>query len=501
MRNLESYPLSLLCLAITLLLSAVPVADATPTLYNDLHARDNHCWGGCPPEAKCVDGECVCSDDKCPQGSKCVKDKCTGISFVSFPDFLKQVEGAKFDDYVHNGVQSKEAFEEMRTHILGMYGGVTVVKDVTSFMFELLHGDCIVIKEQPSVFKLGIKEIDLPPMNVTSSNGTSHTTPHPPIQGADSPLKLGLKDEFGHPISCPPHTIPMMRLTLERLTKFPTLERFFSKVPLGSFDLSPQTSSGLGRRDWEKIHKYAVADQLVTNFGGNSFLELWNPIGDFSLSQHWYSAASGPIQTVEGGWQVKPGNTKAVLFIYYTANGYEDTNLKKCYNLDCVAFVQINHNWYLGGIWDHYSTPESRWGFEMQWKLYKGNWWLFLRGPGSYEAVGYYPTSLYEGGQMSKNAELIEYGGEVARLDGDNWPQMGSGVLSTQGPSVAATQHTIFYIPRDENDGVGVWANLSPLIADSPCYSLNITNFPNDGSWGTYIVFGGPGGDSATCGA
>jgi len=50
MRNLESYPLSLLFLAITLLLSAVPVADATPTLYNDLHARDdydNHCWGGC----------------------------------------------------------------------------------------------------------------------------------------------------------------------------------------------------------------------------------------------------------------------------------------------------------------------------------------------------------------------------------------------------------------------------------------------------------------------
>jgi hypothetical protein len=47
MRNLESYPVSLLFLAITLLLSVVPVADATPTLYDDLHARGSHCWEGC----------------------------------------------------------------------------------------------------------------------------------------------------------------------------------------------------------------------------------------------------------------------------------------------------------------------------------------------------------------------------------------------------------------------------------------------------------------------
>jgi hypothetical protein len=358
-------------------------------------------------------------------------------------------------------------------------------------MFELLHGDCIAIKEQPSVFKLGIQEIDVPPMNVTF---TSNTIPHPAIQGANSPLKLGLKDEFDNPISCPSHAIPMMRLTLERLTKYPTLGRFFSKVS----DLAPQRPSGLGRRDWEATHKYAVGYQPVNNFGANSYLELWNPIGDFSLSQQWYTAASGPIQTVEGGWQVTPGHTKAVLFIYYTANGYADTNLKKCYNLDCGAFVQTNNNWYLGGPWDRYSTPDSRWGFEMQWKLYNGNWWLFLRGPGSYEAVGYYPTSLYEGGQMSKHAELVEFGGEVARMVGDNWPQMGSGVLSTKGLSVAATQHTIFYIDLNYQS---VWADLSTLDVDSPCYSLDIVNYPNDGSWGTYIVYGGPGGTTAMCGA
>jgi hypothetical protein len=179
-----------------------------------------------------------------------------------------------------------------------------------------------------------------------------------------------------------------------------------------------------------------------------------------------------------------------VLFIYWTADMYVKTG---CYNLDCAAFVQTNHNWFLGGTWDHYSTASSRWGFEMQWKLYKGNWRLILRGPGSYEAVGYYPTSIYKDGQMSKNSTKIRYGGEVNRRIGNSWPQMGSGTLSTQGLSVAADQHTIFYIPRDENGGVGVWIHLDPT-ADS-CYSVNITNFPNDGDWGTYIAYGGPGGD------
>jgi hypothetical protein len=409
------------------------------------------------------------------------------------------VKDAEFEDFAHNGVESLEAFEDMRAHILSMYRGVTA-EHVTSFLFEQLYGDCIAIKEQPTVFGLGIEHIDEPPMNVTSSNSTSKATSHIPLHRADSPLKLGLKDEFRNPISCPKHAIPMTRLTLERLTKFATLDGFFSKLPHERFDLAPPSPGGLETRDFEEKHEYAVAHQLLTNFGGNSFIELWNPVADFSISQQWY-VGGDPVQTIEGGWVVyldKFHTTQAVLFIFWTADGYGS---KKCWNLDCVAFVQTNHNWYLGGIWDHYSTPTSRWGFEMQWKLYKGNWWLFLRGPGSYEAVGYYPTKIYEGGQMSKNATVIEYGGEVARKTGNNWPQMGSGVLSTQGLSAAANQHTIFSIPRDENGGVGVWADLVPRRVDSPCYSLNITNFPNDGNWGTYIIFGGQGGNSATCGA
>jgi hypothetical protein len=42
----------------------------------------------------------------------------------------------------------------------------------------------------------------------------------------------------------------------------------------------------------------------------------------------------------------------------------------------------------------------------MQLKLYQGNWWLFLKGAGNYDAVGYYPTKNFKAGQLSKNAEV-----------------------------------------------------------------------------------------------
>ena len=192
----------------------------------------------------------------------------------------------------------------------------------------------------------------------------------------------------------------------------------------------------------------------------------------------------------------KYSTNKAVLFIYWTADDYQNTG---CYNLDCSGFVQTNSNWCLGGTWDHYSsTGGGQWGFELQWKLYLGNWWLFLKGPGNFEAVGYYPTSIYKGGQLATNSTLIEYGGEVARKTGDVWPQMGSGAQANAGWQYAAYQNTIFYIPKDIDDGVGVWASLMTIDeALASCFTIDYVSANSGSTWGTYIFFGGPG--ASTC--
>jgi hypothetical protein len=128
----------------------------------------------------------------------------------------------------------------------------------------------------------------------------------------------------------------------------------------------------------------------------------------------------------------------------------------------------------------------------MQWKLFRGNWWLFLKGSGDYEAIGYYPTSIFNNGQMARNATLITYGGETAGPS--PYPPMGSGELASKGWQHAAFQNSIFYIPRDENNGAGVWASLTTLPTPS-CYSIDLVPSTSGGSWGTYFYFGGLGGD------
>jgi len=419
-------------------------------------------------------------------------------SFVPFEKFLEQVKSARFEEYArarNARVESREAFEDMKAHILRMYEGVG---KVTSFVLDGEYGDCIAIEAQPTLRELGTRKIEKPPVSTTFGQRVEVRAPGT-FKYVDSPLKLGLKDRFGNVISCPERAIPMARLTLEKLTRSRTLGEFFAKLPRELGRVRPQGEHPEFLPDWDSVHLHAYGYQNVNNFGGNSWLDLWNPTGDFTLSQHWYvGGTDSSTQTVEGGWMVesdKYNTNKAVLFIYWTADNYQKTG---CYNLDCTGFVQTNHNWFLGGTWTEYSsTGGTQWGFELQWKLFSGNWWLFLKGPGDYEAVGYYPASIYNGGQLSKSATAIKYGGETARKTGNSWPQMGSGEFASQGWQHAAYQNTIFYIPRDENDGVGVWADLTGVVESlSTCYSINVVPAASGGNWGSYFFYGGPGGNT-----
>lgn len=396
-------------------------------------------------------------------------------TFVSFSTFIRSVVNARYQDYVsENGaaVNNVQAFAEMRSYVLTMYSGV---QQVSSYVMDGQYFDCITVNSQPSVRYLKIHSIAKPPTALQA------TTRERSAQNNRSPLTLGQKDAFGNPIACRAGTIPMERITLQRLSKFHTLQDFLAKQPGGRSSVQAAQPGA--------EHRYAHAYQFVTNYGGNSWLNLWNPSGDFSISQQWYVGGSGDNrQTVEGGWIHYPDKfgSQSVLFIFYTPDNYKDG----CYDLDCPAFVQINNNWALGGAWDHYSSyGGTQYGFALQWKYYQGNWWLFVQN----QAVGYYPGAVYNGGQMATNAELIDYGGETY-TSGTDWPQMGSGKFASEGWQQAAFQNTIFYIPRDENGGTGVSASLNTIETNPSCYTIALTPSENGGNWGTYFFFGGPGG-------
>jgi hypothetical protein len=407
-------------------------------------------------------------------------------SFISFDAFMADVSRSDYSSLAAAGragaVHDQRAFKEMRSYILDTYRGVKVTH---SYLTDGSYFDCVTEKTQPGVRQQGITNIAAPPPFIAHG-----ATAKPGGVGAPSPLTLGLRDRFGHAVSCPPGTIPMQRISLDRLTRFGTLAAYRTKPSAGTVAKRAAGTVAAGTVQAQldpEDRRYAIGHQYVDNHGANSWLNLWDPAANFSISQQWITAGFDTAhQTIEGGWIKYPSRfgSKSVLFIFTTPDKYH-TN---CYNLECGKFVQTNRNWALGGSWTAYSTPGgTQYGFQMQWKLSGGNWWLFLQGAGAFEAVGYYPASAFNGGALTNGAQFIQFGGETGPTT-TMWPPMGSGQWASAGYGQAAFQRTIFYIGTDDRT---VWPTLDTEVFWPMCYSIE----PGwDSSWGTYFYFGGPGG-------
>ncbi len=417
------------------------------------------------------------------------------VPFKEFVQSLAQTSIAEFAQDPTTKVTTAARFNEMRAYLLDHYQGVTVPH---SFMDE--DGqiwDCVPIDQQPSLKGTGLKVATPPPsLPVAPAEGQPAAKENTIMLQAQ--LTPDRKDHLGNVMHCPKGTIPIRRITLDEMTRFETLDRFFHKGPFieggkghprhgGGKVLEKEATAAVA-----PTHKYAHAYQVVKNLGGHSFLSVWQPgIGAnqvFSLSQHWYAGGAGPkLQTVECGWQVYPGKygtSKPCLFIYWTADGYNKTGN---YNLDKKAFVQTNPAWTLGGSLSPVSTYNgAQYELEFSWYLYKGNWWLYLKGTTASSAVGYYPTSLFGGGQLATCALDIDYGGETVGTT--SWPPMGSGHFPAEGFGKAAFQRNIYYFPVA---GGGTNASLTVSQQSPACYKISLRA---NGTWNPYFYFGGPGG-------
>jgi hypothetical protein len=432
-------------------------------------------------------------------------------SFVPFDEFLAETSAAVFSDYEgRENVQVTDpaAFHEMKDYLLGLYQNIG---GSHSFVEDVQTVDCVPLQQQPGLRGASTAEVNVALAAGLAGPGAPITEPAvtPPqlksgpaapgeTHALDLTLPRGERDVFGNSISCARGSIPMRRITLDEMVRFPTLEEFLqgSKVNEGPLDIGGGGQNEIEPADPQCAdpHCYARGVQFVDNFGGDAWLNVWSPSvrpHQMSLSQLWVVSGDGENkQTLEAGWQVYPDKwhtDKAVLFIFSTTQGYKVTKPPtRCYNLECKAFVQVANNVYLGRGFTHYSSIDGdQWGFNLQWKRNTdGNWWLFYRGPGNYIPVGFYPKSWFGTGALSTKATKIAFGGEDT---GDpSALQMGSGRMAAEGWKKAAFLNFIFYIDTTVRSQ---WANLGKV--ETPmCYTADVHNI--FGSWGTYLFFGGP---------
>lgn len=414
--------------------------------------------------------------------------------FVSFPKFIATTAAAAPEDYMSSPdsrVQDAATFDEMRRYILTMYQGGRVEH---SMVEGGQYFDCVPVNQQPTARLLGITQIDAPPADLPP--GLDKTDQHQAVAVNDT---LGSYDRFGNSMHCEQNTIPIRRMTLEELTRYATLSDFLTRGPQSvAQDGSPLPPAAGDKR-------YATELQTVDNIGAVSEISLWDPPlasngNEFSLAQQWISGGAGDgLQTIEGGWIKYPTQfdkkPRSVLFIFFTAKNYQKGF--GCYNLECAGFVQTDNSWKLAGEFPKYSVSggEQHW-FSMEWYFVsngKGskNWWLLLKHDNdAWKWVGYYPEKVFNGGQLSKNASEIQFGGEVDP-DSDTWPFMGSGAYPDKGWTKAAYQSNIKYTDLERNIKA---ADLKLGTQPANCYKVGTPAVQNPKAWGTYFFFGGPGG-------
>jgi hypothetical protein len=426
---------------------------------------------------------------------------------------FKQIAGgARFDTYRRDPrmrVADENAFSEMQAHIDKLYAGVDAVhsfEDASGHIF-----DCIPIEQQPSLRGHG-GALPQPPDLRPVLQGKAAVQSTPVAMAAAPHIRL---DRHGNRMQAPAGTIPMRRVTLDEMCRFRDLRHFLRKhpsisaaasdaagktgspgqtSPLQAHDADMRTQPSTPDPDSGKNHRYAYTHQTVDNIGGNSSLAVYAPPIDtnqiFSLSQHWYTSGAGTgHQTLEVGWQVYPekyGHALPVLFIFWTADNYASTG---AYNLDAPGFVQTNGAWTIGGALSPASTQGGQqMEIEAAVYLYNGNWWLYMGGLAAENTIGYYPTSIYNGGAMATKATSVLFGGEtVCRTV--SWPAMGSGANASAGWQQAAYQRNIFYFPPG---GGAQWTTLTPEQPSPACYTLALAKAA--APWGVYFFYGGPGG-------
>ena len=151
-------------------------------------------------------------------------------SVEPFDAFLARTAAAKPEDFAtelqlaadQHGLSPDAAaaeFKRMRDHVVRYYEGVHPVRSFLTAAGEAV--DCVPFEQQPAAQAAQ-----------AAGYSVASFTPQPSAH-AGVAVRPSDPTPIPHESMCPEGSVPLLRLTLERLVSFGSLDNFFRKAPIG----------------------------------------------------------------------------------------------------------------------------------------------------------------------------------------------------------------------------------------------------------------------------
>uniref|UniRef100_A0ACD5ZAU0 Uncharacterized protein n=1 Tax=Avena sativa TaxID=4498 RepID=A0ACD5ZAU0_AVESA len=229
-------------------------------------------------------------------------------------------------------------------------------------------------------------------------------------------------------------------------------------------------------------------------YGTRAIINVYEPKvnnGSKDLSASAIEIYNGPglAEAIVAGYSVSPKLSGDTFARFHVA--WEDVvGNKSCYDHTCPGFVQVSHEFGLGGRLrpvSVYNGPQYHITVLMFKEPKTKNWWVICCQENS--PIGYWPSSLFT--YIKDKGETAFWGGHVSGpTASEDSPQIGSGHFASEGYGKAAFIRNIQIIDKNSKY---VNPDLNKAFPGSSISQKFIVDGYGVDNYGMHMYYGGPG--------
>ncbi|KAM3309813.1 hypothetical protein ACQJBY_030851 [Aegilops geniculata] len=348
---------------------------------------------------------------------------------------------------------------------------VTRGKDASATEIWMEGGDvhdCVDVNLQPAFKHPLLKDHKIQMEPSTFPNGLNITSPF-------------LHDVFeAHPpiVNCPRGTVPILRNSrMKHITGQLYINGVISKDNQQEVAGVKYYGDVYGARAIINVYEPKVKKSSKDINATSIQIDNFGPIG---------------LNSIAVGYSVAPNlasDSSARFHVSWGEEG-EGVQSKSCYDHTCPGFVQVNHNFVLGGRLQPVSVYNGK-QYVITVLIYKDlmtkNWWVTYGKDNT--PIGYWPNSLFT--YLKDKGNFTLWGGYVmGPTASSDSPQMGSGHFATEGYGKVAFVKGIQIV--NENGNLDIPNVNKALIVSSDSTKYTVAGYGSE-KYGMKTYYGGPG--------